>query len=70
MMPSMLLKVNGTPTTTPEDCTIEGLIRAQGLADRPCAVELNREVVPKHRHAETVLTEGDELELVTLVGGG
>lgn len=66
----MLLKVNGTPTTTPEDCTIEGLLQAQGLIDRPCAVELNREVVPKQRHAETVLTEGDEVELVTLVGGG
>ena len=34
------------------------------------AVERNRDVVPQSRHAETVLAAGDELEVVTLVGGG
>jgi sulfur carrier protein len=34
------------------------------------AVEVNLEVVPRDRHAETTLHDGDRLEVVTLVGGG
>jgi sulfur carrier protein len=33
-------------------------------------VELNLEVVPRARHGDTLLHEGDRLEIVTLVGGG
>jgi len=38
-------------------------------ADR-VAVELNREIVPRDRWAETALHEGDRLEIVHFVGGG
>jgi sulfur carrier protein len=34
------------------------------------AVELNLDVVPRAKHAETLLRDGDRLEIVTLVGGG
>jgi thiamine biosynthesis protein ThiS len=34
------------------------------------AVELNRDIVPRDRWAETVLHEGDRLEIVHFVGGG
>lgn len=34
------------------------------------AVEVNEEVVPRRRHAEHTLCDGDRLEVVTLVGGG
>jgi thiazole synthase len=34
------------------------------------AVEVNREVVPRVRHSERILAEGDSVEIVTLVGGG
>ena len=34
------------------------------------AVERNRDLVPRDRRAETRLEEGDQLEVVTLVGGG
>jgi thiamine biosynthesis protein ThiS len=34
------------------------------------AVELNRDIVPRDRWAETVLNEGDRLEIVHFVGGG
>jgi sulfur carrier protein len=35
-----------------------------------CAVEVNREIVPRSQHAERVLAEGDAIEVVTFVGGG
>jgi sulfur carrier protein len=34
------------------------------------AVEYNREILPKPRYGETVLKEGDFLEIVQFVGGG
>ena len=46
--------------------------RPDGLglkADR-VAVELNRDIVPRDRWAETELHEGDRLEVVHFVGGG
>jgi sulfur carrier protein len=34
------------------------------------AVELNRDIVPRDRWAETTLNDGDRLEVVHFVGGG
>jgi sulfur carrier protein len=34
------------------------------------AVEVNAEVVPREEHAFRVVQAGDQLEVVTLVGGG
>jgi len=31
---------------------------------------LNLDVIPRGRHAECLLHDGDRLEIVTLVGGG
>ena len=46
-------------------------LRAElGLADRPVAVEVNLELVPRRLHADRPLAEGDRVEIVTLVGGG
>jgi thiamine biosynthesis protein ThiS len=45
-------------------------LRRWGLAEKPVAVEHNLQVVPRARHEQTTLSEGDRLEIVTLVGGG
>ena len=34
------------------------------------AVELNEEIVPKAQYRETVLCDGDVVEIVNFVGGG
>ena len=65
----MTLTVNGEAKTTDAD-RVDRLLRHLGLAGQAVAVELNGEVVPRSRHADTPLTDGDTLELVTLVGGG
>ena len=64
------LVVNGQQRQMPEGATIKELIAALGLGGKAVAVERNREVVPRARHGETVLADGDRLELVTFVGGG
>jgi thiamine biosynthesis protein ThiS len=44
----------------------------EGLKMKPdrVAIELNREIVPRERWAQTPLHDGDRLEIVHFVGGG
>jgi sulfur carrier protein len=69
-MSEISIVVNGQPRNIGAGATVKDLIVAMGLGTRAIAVERNLEVVPKARHAETALHDGDRLELVTFVGGG
>ena len=66
----MTLTINGKPAEAPEGETIAAMIERLGLASQPCAVEVNRDVVPRRNHGQTTLRDGDVVEVVTLVGGG
>ncbi|RNC81480.1 MAG: sulfur carrier protein ThiS [Phycisphaera sp.] len=66
----MQINLNGKSHETPEGTTIAGLIEQLNLADQACAVEVNKALVTKVNHATHTLSEGDTVELVTLVGGG
>jgi sulfur carrier protein len=50
--------------------TLAGLIETLGMKADRVAVELNRDIVPRDRWAETSLHDGDRLEIVHFVGGG
>jgi len=69
-MSSIDIRINGQPRTVAIGTTVTSLVAELGLTGKPVAVERNREVVPKAHHASTVLAAGDELEVVTFVGGG
>jgi thiamine biosynthesis protein ThiS len=66
---SIEITVNGETRRVRSGTTVAGLVAELGLAGQ-VAVERNREVVPRARHAEVALVPGDRLELVTFVGGG
>lgn len=66
----MNITVNGQPLVVAEGATISDVLREQAVRTDLVAVEVNLEIVPKQMHAETVLCEGDQVEVVTLVGGG
>ncbi|MFP4141191.1 MAG: sulfur carrier protein ThiS [Planctomycetota bacterium] len=66
----MRITVNGETRELSDDATVAELIAEMNLQPRQVAVERNKELVPRSRHAETPLSEGDNLEVVTLVGGG
>jgi thiamine biosynthesis protein ThiS len=66
----MHIEVNGHPREVPAKLSVAELLRELDIHVRHVAVERNREIVPRARHAETWLEEGDTLEVVTLVGGG
>lgn len=66
----MNIRLNGAPLALPAPCTLSDLLAAQGLAARRVAVEVNGEIVPRGRHAEHLLAEGDVVEIVQALGGG
>jgi sulfur carrier protein len=66
----MQVEINGQPRDVSDGTTIATLLRELEFAQPHVAVEVNLELVPRARHAETVLRPGDRLEVVTLVGGG
>ncbi len=67
---SVQIQVNGQARDVDDRATVEQLLTDLGLSVRHMAVELNLKIVPRSRHAETILSPGDALEVVTLVGGG
>jgi thiamine biosynthesis protein ThiS len=62
--------VNSEPREVADGTTVETLLQALEIDRRTVAVERNREIVPRARHAETTLSEGDRIEIVQMVGGG
>lgn len=65
-----VLTVNGEPRQFAAGVTALAVVRALGLEARPVAVEVNERVVPRAELDRCMLSSGDRLEVVTLVGGG
>ncbi|MBI4242367.1 MAG: sulfur carrier protein ThiS [Candidatus Rokubacteria bacterium] len=66
----MKITVNGKAMEVADAITIEGLLSQLEVRRDYTAVALNREVLPKHSHAKTVLREGDRVEIVHPMQGG
>ena len=66
----MKLTINGEERTIQDGTTLAELIEQLALGTKFIAVERNKEVVSFRNYAETILADGDTLEIVTLVGGG
>ena len=64
------IQLNGEARCIAAGTTVADLIEQLGHAGRRVAVEVNREIVPKSRHAEHPLGDGDIVELVHALGGG
>ncbi|TMH04140.1 MAG: sulfur carrier protein ThiS [Betaproteobacteria bacterium] len=49
---------------------VSDLVRDLSLEGKRIAIERNGEIVPRSKHAETILVDGDKIEVVAAVGGG
>ena len=67
---SMIIFVNGQETQVSNGHTAHDLLLDLGFERRPVAVEVNKEVIPRALLPERLLREHDQIEVVTLVGGG
>ena len=67
----MKIQVNGQPHEFPDAAlSVAELVLRLGLAGKRIAVERNGEVVPKTRHPEAAVADGDRFEIIVAVGGG
>jgi sulfur carrier protein len=64
------LTINGEARQFATGTTALAVVQALGLEGRPVAVEVNERVVPRAELDRCMLSSGDRLEVVTLVGGG
>lgn len=64
-----MVRING------QEMDIAGEILSRYLEEagydiKRIAVEMNGDILPKSKYNETILKDGDELEVVSFVGGG
>ena len=65
----MNITVNGKPETVSVD-TIAAYVQDKGLEPKTLVVEHNGQIIMADRWQVTLLSEGDQLELLSFVGGG
>lgn len=66
----MHLTINGEAKEFAAPLTVESLLAELGVDGRRVALERNLEIVPKSAYGETVLADGDQVEIVQFIGGG
>ena len=64
------ITVNGEHKRVAAGLSIAALAETMGLVPAKLAVERNLEVVPRSTLDSVMVEDGDELEIVTFVGGG
>ena len=64
-----MVKINGTEQSA-DGKTIAQILEEGGYKAERVAVELNLEIIPKAKYTDTVVKDGDSVEIVGFVGGG
>lgn len=66
----MLITLNGEPYELDEPLSIADLLMRLSVDPRRVAVEHNLTILKRQLFADTVVHEGDRIEIVNFVGGG
>lgn len=66
----MLVTVNGEPREVEEQVTVLTLMQDLGIKPEVTAVQRNDEIIDRKAVGDTILSEGDAVELIRIVGGG
>jgi sulfur carrier protein len=67
---SMRLVVNGEAMTVEEGISLAGLVEHLALKIESLVALVNDDVVERVKFSETLLSDGDQVELVTFLPGG
>lgn len=70
MAEKITIQLNGEPRAIDGNLTAHRLLASLRLDARTVVVELNREIIRKHQLDDTLIRQGDQVELVHFVGGG
>ena len=66
----MKIKLNGNIIDIENQISLEALIQSQDINFKNFIIEKNLEIVKKENYQNTLLNEGDSIEIVTLCAGG
>lgn len=66
----MQIRLNGEPKNLDKEIPISVLLDELGLDRDRVAVELNRRILKRSDFEDVTVDDGDEVEVVTFVGGG
>jgi thiamine biosynthesis protein ThiS len=64
------LQINGEAREVADELKLSELVGELSLAPERVAIELNQQVVRRNQWAQTMLADGDRIEIVHFVGGG
>lgn len=64
-----MVRINGEEIMA-DGKKLSSYLQAEGFSLQRIAVEKNGSIVPKAQYEETLLCDGDRIEIVSFVGGG
>lgn len=64
-----MVRINGESKDY-KTISIKEMLEMEQFDSQKVVVERNMEIVPRSRYEETMLADGDEIEVVSFVGGG
>ncbi|WP_270840755.1 sulfur carrier protein ThiS [Mediterraneibacter faecis] len=65
-----MITVNGKQIRLTSEMSVADYLEQNNYKVNRIAVEMNEEILPKYSYSDTMLKDGDRLEVVTFVGGG
>lgn len=66
----MFITLNGEPFDIDQPLSVADLLARLAIDARRVAVEHNLEILRRNLYADTMVHEGDRIEIVNFVGGG
>lgn len=64
-----MVRINGNDITA-DGKTVAEYLESENYRMERIVVEINGNIIPKNNYAETILKDGDIVEVVSFVGGG
>jgi len=64
------IHVNSQPVTVASPCSLTQLMALKKLDDDGTAIAKNKAIVSRHDWSSTLLSQGDNIDIFTLVAGG
>jgi sulfur carrier protein len=64
------ITLNGEPYEIDRPLSVSELLESLDIDDRRVAIEFNLSILKRYAFPQTIVSEGDRLEIVNFVGGG
>ncbi|MFK7909787.1 MAG: sulfur carrier protein ThiS [Akkermansiaceae bacterium] len=66
----MTIRLNGKDHSLNVSVNVQVLLDSIGLGDKPVVVELNKKALFPREYEQSMLEDGDQVEVITIAAGG